>query len=224
MTCTTSTGITDTWSVWFDSAIANGTSTSTIGTASTVWDIWTSTSTSTEIFHRAISSQPRIIQPARQLTGAELEAMAAQERARHERERQRQAAWEAGRPQREAEDRARAALRLKAEETAEELLLAILTQEQRETYRNQHYVVITGRSGKRYRVRRGRSGNIDVINREGRVEERLCAHPGVACPDSDTVTAQLLHLQADEEGFWRKANRHGPPWDNHGAVLPALMH
>ena len=57
-----------------------------------------------------------------------------------------------------------------------------------------------------YRIKRGRSRNIQEINEAGAVLRRLCAHPVEDVPDADTMLAQKLWLEADEEAFRRIAN------------------
>ncbi len=108
-----------------------------------------------------------------------------------------------------------------AEDRAEKLLLENLSLQQQLDYRERNYFVINGKSGRRYRIRRARSGNIDVIDKKGRVEHRLCAHPNEWVPDPDTNLAQKLMLEHDEEGFHRIANRHAS-FDRNTAVLEAL--
>jgi hypothetical protein len=63
---------------------------------------------------------------------------------------------------------------------------------------------------------------VDVIDRAGRIESRLCCHPHIWCPNEDTLAAQLLHLQHDEDAFVRMANAHPAP-DIGQIVLPALL-
>ena len=57
-----------------------------------------------------------------------------------------------------------------------------------------------------YRIERGRSRNIAEVDDVGAVIRRLCAHPVEAVPDADTMLAQKLWLEADEEAFRRIAN------------------
>lgn len=121
--------------------------------------------------------------------------------------------------QRQAEEeRAR---RIAAEKRAEELLVQNIALEERKRYREHGHIFVKGRSGCRYRIRKGRTGNVDVIDRDGRITHRLCAHPGENVPDCDTMLAQKLMLEVDDEAFIRLANRH----EHHGdrnPVMPAL--
>ena len=57
-----------------------------------------------------------------------------------------------------------------------------------------------------YRIARGRSRNIHEVNEAGVRLRTLCAHPAEAVPDADTMLAQKLWLEADEEAFRRIAN------------------
>ena len=68
-------------------------------------------------------------------------------------------------------------------------------------------------SGKKYRINRGRSANIDVLDETGKVVRSLCVHPREGVPDADTMLSQALMLRHDEEALLRMANVHSP---NHG--------
>lgn len=111
-------------------------------------------------------------------------------------------------------------LRVEAEKRAEELLLSVLSLEQALQYERERHFVVEGRRH-RYRIRRGRSGNVDVIDAKGIITHRLCIHPQEFVPDQDTMLAQKLHLEDDEESFLRLANRH-PNYGSNAPVLPAL--
>lgn len=122
---------------------------------------------------------------------------------------EREAQWEAERAEREA---AQAMARARAEET----LRAVLDPEQWESWqREQRFELIT-QSGQRYRIRRGVSGNVRLIE-DGEEREALCAHPPTVVldeegryvgtmPTEDVVIAQVLALRTDEEAFRRTAN------------------
>lgn len=114
--------------------------------------------------------------------------------------------------QRRVKEAAEAAVRARAEET----LRAVLDAEQWASWeREKHFELIT-QSGRRYRIRRGVSGNVRLIE-DGAEREALCAHPPTSVQDDDgrhlgrlpmedVVIAQVLALQTDEEGFRRTAN------------------
>lgn len=62
-------------------------------------------------------------------------------------------------------------------------------------------------AGKWYRIHRGRSGNVALLERkDGREVERYCAHPVASLPDEDTMLAQKLMLQHDRARFLELAN------------------
>lgn len=112
--------------------------------------------------------------------------------------------------------------RVEAEERAKKLLLENLSLRQRLEFEKHGHFVVEGKDGHRYRVRQGRSGNIDVVNRDGFIDHRLCVHPVEDVPDFDTMLAQKLMLEHDETGLVRVANRHQSI--NAQRVLPALLH
>jgi hypothetical protein len=65
-------------------------------------------------------------------------------------------------------------------------------------------------------------GNIDVVNAEGIIAHRLCVHPMIGVPDSDTMLAQKLLLEHDEDRCIRVANVHAynGPFER---VMPPLQ-
>jgi hypothetical protein len=98
----------------------------------------------------------------------------------------------------------------RAKKKAVALLLKFLTDDQRaEFHASGFFHVRGGSTGRRYRIKRGRVGNIDWIDDEG-IVKRYCAHPVAECPDEDTMLAQALHLgsAANEESFIKIANVH----------------
>jgi len=91
-----------------------------------------------------------------------------------------------------------------ANRRARELLLAHLDEQQRsELERENRFHLIVGE--RTYRVRRGRQGNIDLIE-QGRPTRRYCIHPAEFLPDYDNLLAQKLLLETDEQEFLRIAN------------------
>jgi hypothetical protein len=98
-----------------------------------------------------------------------------------------------------------------ARERAQRMLRENLTEEQREELAaNGHFTlaVLDRDSGERrlYRIRKGRSRNVQRVDDSGRVLKTLCAHPAILCPDEDTMLAQKLWLQNQEQEFLRIAN------------------
>lgn len=91
---------------------------------------------------------------------------------------------------------------------AEALLLDHLTPDQRDEYRRDgRFHLLVGE--RRYRITRGRSGNVRLIEERAGAEvevESYCIHPEALVPDEDTMLAQKLLLEADEAAFRRIAN------------------
>jgi hypothetical protein len=106
---------------------------------------------------------------------------------------------------------ARTQARIVARERADELLLSMLSEPQRESYSLTGEFEVIGSAGGLYRIQRGNSGNVLWIEPGGQVGARLCAHPTMAegwMPDQDVAVAQLLALMTDEPAFVRTANVH----------------
>lgn len=96
-----------------------------------------------------------------------------------------------------------------AKKRAERLLLAHLSPEQRDEYERLQRFHVVGADGKLYRIRRGWSHNVELIEEsdEGRfLTEQFCIHPIERVPDEDNLLAQKLLLETDPERFRRIAN------------------
>jgi hypothetical protein len=100
---------------------------------------------------------------------------------------------------REAEDTARA--------RAEELLDRYLTLEQRVTLRERNWFLVVSRSGTRYRIYRGRSHNVKLLDAADREVASLCAHPQMVVPEADCMLSQKLMLELAEDRFLAIANK-----------------
>ena len=112
---------------------------------------------------------------------------------------------------RRARSEARSAARVVARDRADELLLSILSPEQRATYQDSGEFLVVGSAGGLYVIRRGVSGNISWIDQDGNVGGVLCAHPTMRdgwMPDQDVAVSQLLALTTDEPAFVAVANVH----------------
>lgn len=214
-------------------ATAYTTSTSTAGNSSGVWQVWVSTSSSTastaadDIWSSWASTsstaasitndfqgvwtywvsegdpirdyvQESLPRPYMQRPSSE-EIL--RNRIEHER---REAEWR-------AEQARLAREREISEKRAEELLLASITKRQKAQYRKFAWFTVRGASGAQYRIRKGRIGNVDVVEPSGAIVGRLCAHPRDGVPDCDTMLAQKLMLEVDDAAFLRVANRHDNP-------------
>ena len=76
------------------------------------------------------------------------------------------------------------------------LLMRLQSPAQREEFRTtRQFHVIGGKTGTRYRIRAATLVNIDVLDNDGAVMHRLCAHPTGDVPLYDVLAAQMLHLQ-----------------------------
>ena len=196
---------------------ASGT-TSAITTASSTWNQWTSATTTSATTASTIwvdwvggtCSNKIYAQEYHEPVKRSAEDLARMAREQNEREAKFAAERDAERE-----------LRIAAEAKAEKLLLENLTLKQREEYKKDKLFVVHGRSGRRYRIRPQRTGNVDVIDRFGKIEHRLCAHTREDIPIADNMLAQKLMLEHDEHYFLHIANRHSS-FGNQEVVLPAL--
>jgi hypothetical protein len=122
------------------------------------------------------------------------------------------AALAADRAERERREAAARELQ-EAHRKAEELLATHLAPEQREQYRREKKfeVILKARFGlgssRRYRVEHGWSGNVYLLDKDGRAIERFCIHHRESVPVPDLMLAQKLMLETDEEQFLKTANR-----------------
>lgn len=106
------------------------------------------------------------------------------------------------------EDRHR---RVMAEDRATELLLSMLTPEQRASFLADKRFDLVGSDGTRFRIEHGVAGNVAWLKPDGTVGGRLCAHPDMAqtwLPTADVMLGQLLALTTDAAEFVRVANLH----------------
>lgn len=97
------------------------------------------------------------------------------------------------------------AARESAEQRAEELLFLFLSAEQRQDYKSKGYFE-TSVNDTRYRIGKGRAGNIHKIDSAGKATVRMCVHPHEWLPDEDNVLAQFLALHSDAGQLERTAN------------------
>lgn len=118
----------------------------------------------------------------------------------------RPAVW-AETPAQIAERAAREQERVAASVRAQALLESVLNEEQRRDWAARgHFFLHVGE--KKYRIKRGRSGNVELVDQNNEPLERYCAHPVDLVPDEDTAVAQMLHLLYDEDRFLAMANVH----------------
>lgn len=93
-----------------------------------------------------------------------------------------------------------------AEEKALQLLLDNLEENQVEIFKKTGCFVVTGQSGKKYKINKGRVRNVEELRIDGTPERRMCFHPELFVPDYDTMLAQKLMLELNEPEARRIAN------------------
>lgn len=95
-----------------------------------------------------------------------------------------------------------------AELRAEGLLQEHLTERQKYDLSTKgHFDVVNFKSKRHYRIRRGRAQNVFLLDGPGgREVKRLCCHPNERVPDADTMLAQKLLIEFNEELFLKTAN------------------
>lgn len=100
--------------------------------------------------------------------------------------------------------------RAQAQVRARSLLDSLLSGHQRKSLQDRSFfdLEIQAKDGARriYRIHKGRSMNVDLLGANGKPVRKFCAHPGLYVPDEDTMVAQKLMLETDEEQFLRTAN------------------
>lgn len=203
---TSNTGDDSAWYPWTrDTGI--GTSTST-NTNNIIWTSWTDRSTSATVPIYSTTFNARIVQ-APWVQWIEDDESRARRQAQESQYREERIV---ARQRQEQEA-------LEANSRADRLLLTHLSGEQQRQLLNEEWFEVRGASGTKYRVHRGRTANVDVLNGSGKVVRSLCAHPRMACPNGDTMLAQKLLLEMDEASFLRTALVHNA---RHGFRLRRL--
>ena len=119
------------------------------------------------------------------------------------------------REQREAEYRAKQERQAKIraekekakEEKARQLLKEVLTEEQDAQLTKDGYFELTSvKSGKRYRIKKGFSMNVEELDKDGKRLRSMCFHPNVLVHHYDNMAIQKLMLENDEEEARKVAN------------------
>ena len=110
--------------------------------------------------------------------------------------------------ERQKKEREEQASKLKErEEKARTLLKEVLSEEQDKQFEEKGFFeLVSVGSGNRYRVEKGRSRNVVLLDKDGKVARRLCFHPREYVHDFDTMAAQKLMLETDEEVVRKVAN------------------
>lgn len=111
------------------------------------------------------------------------------------------------------------------EQRGQQLLRAWLSPEQRECFERNSFFEVTGSgTGKRYRIRYGKTYNVDELDARGNVIQRLCFTPNDCLCQGDVMLAQKIALECDEGSALAVANRAPPPeayfeWGQQARVL-----
>jgi hypothetical protein len=92
-----------------------------------------------------------------------------------------------------------------ADSRADKLLMSFLSDEQATQFREEARFDLKI-NGKHYRINKGRSGNVQLIE-NGKPVAKYCAHPIEWTPNGDTMLAQMMLLKTDELAFLKVANR-----------------
>lgn len=178
------------WNAWNVQFMTTTAATTTTITLDTTWADWNR--------QFAVEDQARENRIRRQIAERRQPSAEEQERWRQEELRRREA---------EARQRKEAA---EADLKAIELLKSCLSPEQKEEYEQKKcFHLIVG--DKKYRIKQGSHGNVELIDKDGRVKRTFCVQPrGV--PEGDAMLAQKLLLATDEKRFYELANvtEYGP--------------
>jgi len=160
--------------------------TTTSLTNQTIWTTWTNAGTAT-CYTNTNPSWISAPTPSRDRTPEEIEAarVAGEERA-------------AARTRKLEADVARAT-------KARELLVSCLDAEQAAEFAQQRQFHVTASSGRRYCIKHGRAGNVSSRGADNRLTS-YCIHDLVGLPAEDTMLAQKLMIELEEDAFLLKAN------------------
>lgn len=92
-----------------------------------------------------------------------------------------------------------------AETKAEQLLREHLTEEQAASLDKKDAFLVSVKSGRRYKIKRGTHGNVREVDAQGKEIRSFCIQPADV-PTADAMLAQKLMLEHDENGFHLIAN------------------
>jgi hypothetical protein len=95
----------------------------------------------------------------------------------------------------------------RSQDRALKLLRTSLSKKQLERFEKDQCIPVDTAKGNKYLIRKGRSGNVWELDKNGKAKAKLCAHPVTNVPDYDTMLAQKLYLEHMEDEFLRMANR-----------------
>lgn len=112
----------------------------------------------------------------------------------------------------ELEDQKRKEERIKANDLAENLLRSCLDEAQKKELSDRDWFLVMTQSGKIYRINRGRVGNVDLLDENGKPIASYCIHNSGHTPSPDDMLLQKFLLDTDEEEFKRIANHRSAPY------------
>lgn len=97
-----------------------------------------------------------------------------------------------------------------ADRKAEQLLVSLLSAEQKREWLEKRWVSETAASGRRYRLYPEWSGGVSIQRADNQEVRRitLCIHPRERVPNCDAMVSNLLLIRADEDRLIRLAIRH----------------
>lgn len=116
-----------------------------------------------------------------------------------------EAQWAARRREDEARWQAERQAIEVAKQTAKELLMSLLSAEQRDMLLKRQYFLVKAKSGRIYRIDEGTHGNLKVLDKDMKVIERLCIQPNNV-PAGDAMLMQKLMIETAEDVFRSHAN------------------
>jgi len=170
-----------TWGCW-----ANSTAATTTAGSSAIWRTWASDVTTSGSYVMQTQPYRAPVLTPEQIAAAE----------------QRHAELVKAQAEHQAKQKA-------VKEKAERLLCEHLTEEQEQAWKENRAIFVTAKSGRRFKIKEGRAGNIEEINTEGKAIRSFCVHVEPHnVPDADNVLAQKLALEHNEEALLRVANSH----------------
>jgi len=199
-----STGTTSdsTWSTWTGSASIG----TTAYTTSTAWNNWNdgiSAASDGTVWYTWVGPSAGTVDGSLQPMTLSYPPPETEEQkvVRLEQERINQEKWKVAEAVRLAKEKAK-------EEKARQLLREVITLEQdQQLEKDGYFELVAVKSGHRYRINKGRAGNVQQLDdKTGKVLKKLCFHPTEYVHNYDTMVAQKLMLENDEEQVLRVAN------------------
>ena len=159
---------------------------------SDTWVYWTAPTTSGTTSAVTCSNDGYIISPPKET--------AEERRAREQR-------YAEYRAEQDRQAKIRAEKEKAKEEKARQLLKEVLTEEQDAQLTKDGYFELTSvKSGKRYRIKKGFSMNVEELDKDGKRLRSMCFHPNVLVHHYDNMAIQKLMLENDEEEARKVAN------------------